>query len=58
MSSFLELHNQEEELVNNNNNNDFLCANILKDRALWCDQTKGLTNLLIVQQLRESSTDK
>ena len=35
-------------LNNNNNDNDFLCANILEDRAQWRDKTKGLSNLIIV----------
>ena len=34
----------------NNNNNDFLCANILEDRAQWRDKTKGLSNLEVVEQ--------
>ena len=34
----------------NNNNNDFLCANILEDRAQWRDKTKALSNLVIVEQ--------
>ena len=35
---------------NNNNNNDFLCANILEDRAQCRDKTKALSNLVIVEQ--------
>ena len=34
----------------NDNNNDFLCANILEDRAQWRDKTKALSNLVIVEQ--------
>ena len=34
----------------NNNNTDFLCANILEDRAQWRDKTKALSNLVIVEQ--------
>jgi len=30
--------------------NDFLCANILEDQAQRHDKTKGLRNLVIVQQ--------
>ena len=33
-----------------NNNNEFLCANILKDQAQWCDKTNGLSNLVILKQ--------
>ena len=34
----------------NNNNIDFLCANILEDRAQWQDKTKALSNIVIVEQ--------
>ena len=30
-----------------NNNNDFFCANILEDQAQWRDKTKGLSNVVI-----------
>ena len=33
-----------------NNNNDFLCANIIEDRAQWRDKTKALSNLVIEEQ--------
>ena len=32
----------------NNNNNDYLCANSLEDQTQWCNKTKGLSNLVIV----------
>ena len=36
----------------NNNNNDFFCANVLEDQAQWRDKTKGLCNLVIVNNVR------
>ena len=30
------------------NNKDFLCANMLEDQAQWCDKTKGLCKLVII----------
>ena len=38
--------------INNNTINDFLCANILEDQAQWRDKTKGLRNLVIVNNAR------
>ena len=38
------------ESYNNNNNNDLFCANILEDQAQWCDKTKGLSKLIIINQ--------
>ena len=31
-----------------NHCDDFVCVNILEDRAQWCDKTKGLSNLIII----------
>ena len=38
--------------INNNNDNNFLCANILGDKAQWRDKTKRLSNLVIVEYVR------
>ena len=35
---------------NNHIDDDFLCANILEDRAQWRDKTKGLRTLVILKQ--------
>ena len=42
--------NCDDPSFNNHNNNDFLCANIIEDRAQWCNKTKELTNLVIIYQ--------
>ena len=36
-------------------NNDFLCANILEDQAPYCDNTKGLSNLVIINNAEIST---
>ena len=36
----------------NYNNDDFLCANILVDQTQWLDKTKGLSNIVIVDNAR------
>jgi len=39
-------------LHNNSYNKEFLCANILTDQAQWHNKTKGLSNLVIVNNVK------